>query len=127
MANFIYGPGPHKPFDTTAGGTISNGDLLVRSSTTWVRATDGQQAEGLALSDATTGQKITVTTEEGLVISVTGTLAANAVAYVKDHQSVDDGSQGNKNCGISRGLDPNDSTRCLVALHFKDAETVTRA
>jgi hypothetical protein len=103
------------------------GDLCVRNSTGYSPATDGQQAEAYCIVGAGVGVLGTFTTEEGLVATFTGTLAAGAVAYVAGAQAVDGGSQGNKNCGHSLGLVEWDSTKCKVKLHFKDAETTTHA
>ena len=128
MAKNIYGPGPHKTFVATAGAAIVAGDLLVRSSTKWVPATDGQQAEGYAVTGATGDTvEFVCCTEEGIEVALTGALAVNATAYVLSAQAIDAGSQNNKHCGIVTKVCPWDSTKNIVKLHFKDAETTTHA
>jgi len=126
MAKNFYQNGPLKRFTGTAGAAIVAGDMLVRSSAKWVPATDGQQAEGVAITGASGDTvKFELTAEEGILCVFTGTLAANDVAYIAAVQSVDAGSQGNKHCGHSIGLCPWDAAKCVIKMHFKDAETIT--
>ena len=124
MAKNIYGPGPHKLFVATAGAAIAAGDLLMRSSTKWVPATDGLEAEGFAITGASGDTVEFVATEEsGLEVALTGALALNALAYVAGAQAVDGGSQGNKSCGVVTKVCPWDSTKNIVQLHFRHYET----
>lgn len=127
MAKNTYGPGAYRRFKALCTTACATGDLCVINSTGFSPATDGQQAEAHCIVGAGAGSYGEFTTEEGLEAVFTGTLAANATAYVAGAQAVDGGSQNNSHCGISSGLCPWDSTKCVVRLHFKAAETITHA
>ena len=120
MAKNQYGPGPHKPFVATAGAAIVAGDLIMRSSTKWVPATDGLEAEAYAVTGASGDTvEFVASDESGLEVALTGALGINALAYVVSAQAVDGGSQGNKSCGVVTKVCPWDSTKNIVQLHFR--------
>lgn len=125
MAKSTYGPGPYKTFPALCTTACATGDLCVINSTGFSPATDGQQAEAYCVEGAGAAAKGVFTSDEGLEATFTGTVAAQSLCYVAGAQAVDTGSQGNKHCGISSGLDPWDSTKSRVRLHFKAAETIT--
>lgn len=127
MAKSTYGPGPHKTFCALCTTACATGDLCVISSTGYAPATDGQQAEAYCVVGAGAAAYGVFTSEESLEATFTGTLAANDPAYVAGAQAVDHGSQNNKHCGISTGLVPWDSTKCIVRLHFEAVETISHA
>lgn len=124
MAKNIYGPGPHKTFVATAGAAIAAGDFIKRSSTKWIPATDGDEAEAYAVTGASGDTvEFVACDESGLEAAFTGSLAVNAVAYVAGAQAVDGGSQNNKSCGLVTKVCPWDSTKNIVKLHFRHVET----
>lgn len=125
MARNTYGPGPYRTFKALCTSACATGDLCVVSSNGYAPASDGQQAEAYCVVGAATGQYGVFTHEEGLEVVLTGTVEALSPCYVAGPQSVDSGSQGDKHCGISHGPCPWDATKCVVALHFKAAETIT--
>ena len=127
MAKSTYGPGPHKTFRALCTTACAAGDLCMTSSTGFVPATDGLQAEAYCVEGAGAAAYGVFTSDEGLEATFTGTVAAQSLCYVAGAQAVDTGAQGNKHCGISTGLVPWDSTKCIVRLHFKAVETTSHA
>ena len=120
MAKNLYGPGPHTTLVATAGAAVVAGDFIKQSSTKWVPATDGDEAEAYAMTGASGDTvEFVATDQDGLEAVFTGALAVNAVAYVAGAQAVDGGSQGNKSCGIVTKVCPWASTKNVVKMHFR--------
>jgi hypothetical protein len=137
MANFriVGGLNPEQDIEQgLAGGTILANSFIKMSSTSWVQAGDGESIEGWAIDSATSGNRFKFTRKNGLLVSVTGALAVNALAYASGAQAVDAGSQNNKSCGYvihtqatTGGLDPETSTNNVVRMHFPANVQTTHA
>lgn len=127
--NFVVSGGEHR-FQAPAGGTISAGTFVKWSTGTIVDATDGAAIAGLAITDATAGEYITVV-EEPVVVE-TGTaaqvdLTIGDVAYIASTTTVDAGAQGNISCGVVVNHEPTSAGRVQLDLHTSNQTRTTHA
>lgn len=85
------------------GNTIAANTFIVRSSTGWVAASNGNKPEAVAVEGGTELTTFVYTDEEGLVIEAEASgsaLAVNAVAYAASSDKIDAGTQGDYSLGI---------------------------
>lgn len=129
MAINIVSGGDHR-FQAPAGGSISSGSMVKWSSNTIVDATDGAAICGIALTDASSGEYLTIV-EEPVVVRLTAASQVNfaigAVAYVASATTIDAGSQSNISCGVIVNTDPASAGECEVDLQTSNQTATTHA
>ena len=93
----------------TAGGTITAGLFIVRSSTGWVAATAGQHAEAIAIDGAAPGEKFAYTDQSGIQVRSPlgsgGALAVNDLVYLYDSGTIYAGASNGYKMGYVDGTD----------------------